>query len=172
MYLIGWLPEYIKKKNILINDVELMQDATDMNKIHFERKSLIMRLQAGILQQVFKREELSSTWAKCQVMSRLPRHPEAHKHSRIGLPYFIFFLTKNFHSGGFFKFMAMPWLLAICFSLKVLHILMAQRMKENGVYKLTFKMSQKFWTTETRRKTCLKSQAELHTHKTSRGTSV
>ena len=47
--------------NILINDVELMQDATDMNKIHFERKSLIVRLQAGILQQVFKREELSST---------------------------------------------------------------------------------------------------------------
>jgi hypothetical protein len=38
-----------------------MQDATDKNKIHFERKSLIVRLQAGILQQVFKREELSST---------------------------------------------------------------------------------------------------------------
>jgi hypothetical protein len=38
-----------------------MQDATDMNKIHFERKSLIIRLQADILQQDFKWEELSST---------------------------------------------------------------------------------------------------------------
>jgi hypothetical protein len=38
----------------VINDVELMQDATDMNKIHFETKSLTVRLQADILQLSFQ----------------------------------------------------------------------------------------------------------------------